>query len=55
MTKEKTLKDIHMEEYLRLMIKHEAIKWIKVRRQIKQPFTESSFMVFLNLTEEDLK
>ena len=56
MTKLKTLKDIHMEEYMRLIIKAEAIKWVKWLRTRRMGWGKSSvFMDFFNITEEDLK
>ena len=55
----KTLKDIEDEDsddiiLFKKEIKAEIIKWVKKRREIKQPMTESSFMLFHNIKEEDL-
>ena len=54
----KTLKDIEFKPLNAVdvtKLKAEAVKWVKIRREIKQPITESSFMLFFNLTEEDLE
>lgn len=56
----KTLKDIHMEEYMRLIIKQEAIKWVKDKCP-ETPTCERCkgaiimFKHFFNITEKDLK
>ena len=52
----KTLKDIHMEEYMRLIIKQEAIKWVKCEDEnATTDSTDAWIKHFFNITEEDLK
>ncbi len=50
----KTLKDLTLTEVAKEEVKQEAIKWVKQLRFNKQFTTAQEFMVFHNITEEDL-
>lgn len=55
MDKLKTLNDIHMEEYMRLIIKEVGIKWHKHLQETREDNVFDFLETFFNITEQDLK
>jgi len=55
MTELKTLKDCGIDVGTHLVIRQEAIKWVKYYEDDKKGLMRECFMEFFNITEEDLK